>query len=292
MIQQVSEKQLVRQVRQLAKQTRKEILDAGLDLTNFDDIARKYGIKLAWREMPIDQDGYYSKDLRTITLNSAVTNTERRSFNFCHELTHDRVDRNDDLYEQIHEFAAQWTDDTFMDLVIERLCNAGAAELLIPAEDVRQVMREQGFSTSLIPDLCERFEASSIAVALQMVNCASHDCYLVIAEPQIINPPVSATSTLLPMIEPDGIAREQLVIIYSGVSSVAKYSIKRHQIIPVGHMLYDAFRTDGAVRGSAKIPFASGNGWHVPCNVLYFRGKVFAFFNVTQPISNFQMRLL
>jgi Zn-dependent peptidase ImmA (M78 family) len=288
LIQQVG---LVHQVRELAKRTRKEILDENLELSDFDRIARKYGVRLTWQELPIDRDGHYSKDLRTITLNSMITNPERQNFNFCHELIHDRVDRDDYLYEQIHEYAAQLASETFMDDVIERLCNAGAAELLIPSEDVRRLMLEKGFSTTLIPPLCECFGASSIAVAFQIVTCASHDCYLVIAEPRLVN--LKATDMQLPMpnIKPISIPQEQLVIIYTGGSPAAKYSIKRHQTIPANHLLYNALKTDEPLQGTAKIPFASGNGWDVSCEALCFRGKVFVLFNITLPISSQQMRL-
>jgi Zn-dependent peptidase ImmA (M78 family) len=285
----VTEKDLIRQAVLLAQRTRLEIQEAGLQVTDFSGVVQKYGIQLEWADLPIGEYGLYSKDERKITLSIRVTNPESGNFNFCHEFMHDCIEHYDDLLSLFADAHIRPGSDYE---VMERLCNAGGAELLMPSEDVRQMMLGQGFSTSLIHDLCERFEASSIAVAFQMVNCASHDCYLVIAEPQIVSTSVSTTATLMPMIQPDDTLREQLVIIYSGASSQAKYSIKRHQIIPVDHMLYQALRTDNSVRGDAKIPFASGNGWNVPCDALEFRGKVFAFFNVTQPVSHLQMRLL
>lgn len=287
-MQRVTDKELIRQAISLAQRTRIEIQEAGLQVTDFSSVVQKYDVQLDWADLPVGEYGLYSKDERKITLSIRVTNPESQNFNFCHEFTHDCIEHDNDLLSLFADAHIPPGSDYE---VMERLCNAGSAELLMPSEDVRQVMLKQGFSTSLIPDLCERFEASSIAVALQMVNCASHDCYLVIAEPQIVSPSASATSTLMPIIEPDDIAREQLVIIYSGVSSVAKYSIKRRQTIPVNHMLYDALQTDNSVRGDAKIPFASGNGWDVSCDALNFRGKVFAFFNVEMPPSTSQMRL-
>ncbi|MCC6896907.1 MAG: ImmA/IrrE family metallo-endopeptidase [Anaerolineae bacterium] len=286
----MSEKELHRLVRDLARRTRQDLDKAEIAIDDFDGIAHKYDFKFAWQEMSLDKDGHYAKGVRIVTLNNRIMHLERHNFSFCHEFTHDRIDCDNALFEVIHEFTIDMSDED-MERLIERLCNIGAAELLIPSEDVRQVMLERGFSTSLIPELCERFGASSIAVAFQMVNCASHDCYLVIAEKQIVQPTAVHNQTPLLNIKPINVPQEQLVIIYSGASPVAKYSIKRNQTLSNNHLLYKSLHANEPVRGDAKLPFASGNGWDVPCEALYFRGKVFAFFNRTQPMSNLQMSL-
>lgn len=286
----VSEKELHRLVHDLVRRTRQEIDEAGIAIDDFEGIVYKYDIKLAWQEMSLDKDGYYAKGVRIITLNNSVTNLERRNFSFCHEFTHDRIDCDDDLCEIIHEFTINMSDED-TERLIERLCNIGAAELLIPSEDVRQMILERGFSTTLISELCERFSASSIAVAFQMVDCASHDCYLVIAERRIVRPMSNHSQVPLLSIKPTNVPQEQLVIIYSGASSAAKYSIKRNQAISNNHFLCGVLHANEPMRGDAKLPFASGNGWNVPCEALHFRGKVFAFFNVSTPISSAQLAL-
>jgi Zn-dependent peptidase ImmA (M78 family) len=288
LIQRATEKDLIRQSTSLASQTRLEILQAGLGVTDFSEVARKYGIQLEWGELPNGEDGSYSKDERKIILNSRIMNPERINFSFCHEFMHDRIEHDDNL---LCLFADAHLQRDRQYETMERLCNAGAAELLMPSDNVRELMREHGFSTTLIPELCQHFSTSSIAAAFQIVNCASHDCYLVIAEPQRSVPTTNSTQSLMFNIQSVSSPQEQLVILYSGASSSAKYSIKRNQIISANHLLNDALRASEPVIGMAKLPFASGNGWQVPCDALYFRGKVFAFFNVTQPISVHQLPL-
>lgn len=286
MIQRVGEKQLRQLVCELAKRTRNEIDEAGLNPNDFQGIADKYDVTLCWEELPLDNPGYYSKDERRIVLNRCIKNQERLNFTFYHELIHHLVEHDDEILTLLADAYIVSNYDT-----MERMCNAGAAELLMPSEDIRQVMLEHGFSTALIPELCERYNASSIAVAFQMVNCASHDCYLVIAETQRVSLTTEQCQTPMLNIEPINIPQEGLVIIYSGASSIARYSIKRHQVLPTNSMLYEALRVNESVQGDAKLPFASGNGWDVSCDALYFRGKVFAFFNLNQPVSVHQLSL-
>jgi len=81
-------------------------------------------------------------------------------------------------------------------------------------------------------------------------------------------------------------------MIYTAASPAAKYSIRRGQIMSVDHPVYAAWDQEGEVVScQAQIPFASGKGWDVDFDALYFRSKLFAFFNVSHPVSNDQMQL-
>jgi hypothetical protein len=61
-IERVTEHELIRKARALAKRTRREIDEAGLQPDDFKGIARKYNITLCWKEMPDSNLGYYSKE--------------------------------------------------------------------------------------------------------------------------------------------------------------------------------------------------------------------------------------
>ena len=154
----VKESDLHRLVRDLAKRTRAEIDQANLVIDDFQGISDKYDIKFQWPDMPLDTDGHYLKEVRIISLNQRITHSEHRNFSFCHEFTHDRIECDDDLREVIHEFTYE-TSDQDEERLMERLCNIGAAELLIPSDELSKVIDRHGLSTGLIPELCGRFNA-------------------------------------------------------------------------------------------------------------------------------------
>ena len=283
-IERVGERTLIRQTRALARRTRHAINEAGLRPDDFPGIARQFGITLRWGQLTDGRPGCYVKDTRTIVLDPRATLSERLHFTFGHELMHDRIEQDDDLLSLLADAYIRSDDAT-----MERLCNVGAAELLMPSDDVQAMVRAHGFSTNIIPALCHRYHASSLAVAIHMAATASHQCYLVIAGPREVRP--EETSPRLVEVHAT-LARPRLVMLYTVASPSATYAIKRGQAVPADHLMYAAWQKSGeTVRGRAHIPFASGKRWVVPCDASSFRGNVFAFFHVSDPVSPDQMRL-
>jgi Zn-dependent peptidase ImmA (M78 family) len=284
-IERVGEGELLRRARALAKGTRREIGEAGLRPDDFGRIARRYGLTLCWDRLTDDNPGCYHKDAKTIVLDPRVVLSERLHFTFHHELMHDRIEQDEDLLSLLADAYIR-SDHTTM----ERLCDAGAAELLMPSDDLQDMVRAHGFSTESIPVLCHHYHASSIAVAIHMASTASHQCYLVIAAPQYVRQEHTS-----PMLIDVTVAKAQprLVMLYTVASPSAKYAIKRGQQVPADHLMSVAWQKDGeTVSDRAPIPFASGTRWVVPCDASSFRGKVFAFFHASDPVSSDQMRLL
>jgi Zn-dependent peptidase ImmA (M78 family) len=273
-IRHVTEKRLIWVIRDLANQIRNEINQLGFDVYDFSVIAQHYGAKLYWEKMEQEKPGYYLKDESLIVLNNRISSSERLNFTFYHELAHHILEHNDDF---LSLFADAYLPTSGNYDLMEKLCNEAAAEILVPYNDLQCVLQEYDFSVSLIPLLSERYNASSIAVAIQMVTHASHDCYLVIAGTRGV----------------ENARQLELVIIYSSQSSTVKYSIKRFQVIHHNHLLYKALScAETPITGEGKLPFASGRGWCVACEAIYYRGRVFAFFNASQPISSKQLPLL
>jgi uncharacterized protein DUF955 len=185
----------------------------------------------------------------------------RRQFTFYHELMHHRIEHDDEMLSLFAD-ATPVADAALM----ERLCDVRAAELLLPGEDVQRLVQQHGLAPSTIPVLCQCYEASSIAAALQMVHTATTPCYLVIAGPS-------------------GAAyRRQgprLVMQYTAASPEARYTIQRGQPVPADHPITAAWAHAGTVvRTQVPLPFARGHGWAVLCEALAFRRRVFAVFHV------------
>ena len=257
---------------------------AGLRLDDFQGIADQYGIILHRGRLTGNRPGCYLQDRKTVVLDPRVQSPERLQFTFSHELMHDRIEQDDDCLSLLADAYIKSDHAT-----MERLCNAGAAELLMPSEDVQDMTRVCGFSTATIPALCHRYRASSLAVAIHMAFTASHQCYLVIAAPRDVRQEAALPMLVDVKATP---ARQQLVMLYTVASPSAPYAIKRGQLVPADHLMYTAWqRGDETMRGWANIPFASGRRWPVPCDALSFRGYVFAFFHVSDPLISEQMRL-
>ncbi|WP_119072002.1 ImmA/IrrE family metallo-endopeptidase [Aggregatilinea lenta] len=287
MIHRVTERELLKKACVLAEKTRRELDEAGLSPDDFCGIARRYSVELTWDSLPDDNPGCYVKERKRIVLDPSAQSPERLNFTFFHELMHDRIEHNDNMLSMLAD--AYVSSD---EIVMERLCNAGAAELLIPTADLRKTLQECEFSTGCIPVLCERYSASSIAVAFKMISAVSHNCFLVIAEPRFVAPENNGVPMLLEAPAVDGQCK--LLIIYSATSpGMRKYSIKIGQQVASDHPMYDALGQNGQiVQGQAKIPFASGRPWSVKFDALFYRSKVFAFFHVSSPVSANQLPLL
>lgn len=288
MIKGATVKELGRQVRELATSVRTTINAENLQPEDFTAIAHKYDLGFQWDDLGENNPGCYLRDQAKIVLNVRVQTPERLNFTFFHELMHNRIEATVDLLSAIHDAITSKS----IDDLIESLCEIGAAEIMMPSNDVQQMMTDHGFSTGLIPVLSEKYKASSIAVAIQMVTCASHDCYFVIAINRFVDQDeqqMSLSGIVLP-----GKKRPRLYIAYSGGSSVSKYPMARNIPIPDRHLMYTALEREGEViKGHADIPRRNSQWkpWIVDCETLCFKGKVFAFFNVDSPTASNQLRL-
>lgn len=71
-------------------------------------------------------------------------------------------------------------DTEAFDREVERCCDKGAAEFLMPQGRVAETIRTEGFSVDLVGLVAERHGASLIASASQLVHCAAVECYVVL----------------------------------------------------------------------------------------------------------------
>lgn len=276
----ISEVRLFKLARQLAKRKRDEIV--ALDLSRARTIAKHYGLSWKLGKLPLNKDGSYDEEKKTIIVNSRISSVERRKFTFFHELMHHFIRQDGGILSYLHDSASSERLDT----TLERLCQIGAAEFVIPADEVRSHLSDTPFSTLAIPVLCEQFGASAPAVAFQMTYCARHECYLTICELDQRHHNENQKAFL----ESRYVGRI-LRIIYSAQSSRTKFSIARFTEIPSNHLIWAVFREQNHRVGRADIPFRSGTVWIVDCDALFFRNAVYAFFNATSPVAPQQLSL-
>lgn len=278
---QISEANLFRLARQLASREREFLAIKGA--TKSQEIVKHYRLALRKGRLPFGKDGSYDAERRLIILSNQITSVERLKFTFYHELMHHLIREDGELLSYLHDSC---TPDQ-LEIMLERLCQAGAAEFAIPSSHVREYLDHNPFSTLAIPVLCDGFKVSAPAVAYQLVYCAKHECYFVACEPGKGKQNIQQEAFMGQ--DADGI---ELRVIYSGKSLGAKYSIARHTTIPHDHLLWAAFRDRTHLSERAMIPFRSGRKWEVYCDALFFRDSVYGFFNVTAPIAPQQLPLL
>ena len=186
------------------------------------------------------------------------------------------------LISFLHEYAPK---DQDFKAALEVFCNIGAAEFLVPSQNVRDLVVQQGFSMTLIETFETIFSASKPAIALQMAHCASHKCFVVVCEygsPQerFLQNQQGLLGNQEQLVQP------QLFVRYSATSpAIEKYSIGRFVTIPKDHVIHIAYQNKSLCTGTALIPFRSGKRWEVDCEAFFYRGKVYAAFNVTSPLN-------
>jgi hypothetical protein len=238
-------------------------------------------LKLTVREAELDFDeGQYYPDKQLIVLDPRVSDPDRINFTFFHEITHHLIREDGPLYSFLNEYAQSTRD---FKIALETYCNIGAAEFILPSNDMRGIIANQGFSIILVEQLENIYPASKPAIAIQMAQCASHECFIVVCEYGV----VPAKHTLYQstnFLNQHSKSTEQLFVQYSASSpSLKKYSIGRYTVISQDHIIGLAYRNQSHITGVDVIPFRSGTRWTVDCEATFCKGKVYAAFNITTP---------
>jgi hypothetical protein len=251
-----------------------------------DPIAIHLGIVVREGDLPFDEGQYIPADPPVIVLDPRVGDLDRLNFTYFHEISHHLIRHDGALYSFLHEYVPN---DKDFRVILNHYCNIGSAEFLIPSEDVHKVIAERGFSITLVEYLEPQYPASKPAIAIQLAQCASHKCFVVICEYGWV--PQRATQ----QIHMDGISqarRPQLYVLYSSSSPpVAKYTTARFVPIPKDHVITASYESQQLVNGRARIPFRSGTRWECECEAFFYKGKVYAAFNASPPTPPNQPRL-
>lgn len=248
-----------------------------------DPFARYLNIGIEEKKLDFDFGGYIpanppARPKPIIWIDPDAADIEHQNFTYFHEVTHHIIREDNEIYSFLNQIADRNEDLSALE---DRFANIGAAEFIIPSNLISGVLSERGFSISLISELDKQFPASKPAIAIQLAQCSSHKCFIVVCSygiRPVSHLPQEALLPNLPNQPP------QLFVQFSTKSpSQEKYSIAKFTAIPPDHLLYKVFETRTASKGRERIPFRSGTEWLVDCEAIYFRGRVYASFNITQP---------
>ena len=249
------------------------------ELPDFDEICAGLGLNVREVPLPPERDGLMDKQ-RAILVNSRIQNQERKQFTRFHEVMHHLIDRDEELISILNE--ATWGQDGEYDRQIERLCNIGAAEFLMPREKFTKLYKEKGFNVELIPVAAIDFKSSAIATTIQLAQIAPHSCITAICEYGLIpNETSPAQGDFLKQV--DYTSTKKLHVVYSASSPSMKYWLARYTHIPDNHIIHQAFRQSQSLEGESYVPFRTGKQPPCYCETLLDKDRVYVLFHRVPP---------
>ncbi len=253
-----------------------------LQWANPFELARELEVSITIGKLGPDQEG--AAFAENIVLDPTIGVKARQRFTLYHEIVHHLIRRSDKLYSILHD---QYHSDKDLTRIIERLCNVGAAEFVIPHSTVLAAMEAEGFSISLARDLSRVDEVSPTAVCVQLALCAKHGCIATVCR-MALSPRVDGLG-LFGEVKPGMILQVDIAI----SSYYTKYRIARGSLIPKGHLLYDAYETasNDIVSGTAQVPSRNNRTWMVDCEATRIGKQVFGLFHLDPPPINSRHQL-
>jgi len=250
-----------------------------------DPIAKHLNIKVVEQKVLYGKGGMYvPAEYPRIAIDIQSGEQERLNFTFFHEICHHLIRQDEELYGFLDDHAANNLHGT-----IEHYCDIGAAEFLIPRDEIRELIDQQGFSIEMIRDFDAIFPASKPAIAIQMAQCAAHQCIITVCEYDLLPEGNNGQFALKGIPET---TQPQLFVQYSSSSPSCKYRSGRFIPISKEHFLAGVYEAQNFARGHDNIPFRSGTKWAVNCEGFFYKGKVYAAFHITDPKSVQQMSFL
>lgn len=209
------------------------------------DACLALGLRLIRAQLPRRTDGSLTADGRVI-VSDAIEWTSRLEFTAFHEIVHYLLDEDGELIEYFTEVLS--SNHEFYDRAIERCCQIGAAEFMIPRARVRALLTDNGFSVDLVGPLAGLNGASIVAAAVQLAACAPVACYVVVCR--------YGVSPLWP--HDLGLYVEQ-----AAMRAEMRYPWMRGTSIPADHLLYRVWETKQPCSGPSSVPFRSRKSY--PC---------------------------
>jgi hypothetical protein len=167
----------------------------------------------------------------------------RRRFTICHECTHTFFPG----YRRLPQYRCNPSRDGASDRGLERLCDVGAGELLLPRKYFVRDLSDVGFNLDGMEQLAGHYQASLEATAQRMVTLSRSPALLIVLEPRT-KPRESG--------DPDAVAK--LRVRASRSQGTWPY-IPRHKSVEKGTLLHRAFEGEiihekTSIRGLTREP--------------------------------------
>lgn len=244
----------------------------------FHRICAVLGLSVKEGRLPPKVDGILQG--RTILINSRIENKERKQFTRFHEITHHLINEDEELIAMLHDMP--WARGDEYEIQLERLCNIGAAEFLMPREEFTKLYKEQEFNVGLIPFAANNFGSSVIATTIQLAQVAPTSCITAICQNGTI--PNAMMPSQSHFFDAEELTTSpKLHVVYSASSPTAKYGLARGTAIPDDHPINQAFLESQFLEGESYVPFRSGKKMPCNCEALPDGDRVYALFHWGSP---------
>lgn len=231
-------------------------------------------LKVGRASLPAGTDGLISNGY--VVVSRSITWPSRMEFTIFHEITHHLLDDDGEIIEYFTQHLRN--NDEEYKMAIERCCNLGAAEFLMPGARVRGIIDERGFSVDLVQYIADHCGTSIIAAAIQLASCAPIDCYVVLCA----YGPVPRWSP----------SQTALFVEYASASTQTKYPLARFTPIPSDHVLFQAWRDQVAAVGRSYVPFRSGKRQPCDCEARLIGERVVGLLALERPVPSNQLSLM
>ena len=247
------------------------------------EIADKLGFHYRQDSSIAPNLGIYIPDPPSITIDPIIWK-DRAAFTFFHEVTHYLLDKDGRLISYLHDAVK---DEFEFRQTIERACNTGAAEFLIPHSEVLRLASGVQWDSQLIRKVHRSFSASWVACVLQIASVAPHDCIGVVCG-QNSNSQVQPSRLRANSVDSTG----HLEVLHSISSNSMKYSVARGTRVPIEHAFWSVWETGLDVDVQSFIPYRSGK--RQPCRCVGARQGpvILGLLHAIDPPDPRQLRLV
>jgi len=228
----------------------------------------RLGLRLRRAALPPGIDGLLADGC--VVVDATLTHRARVEFSIYHEIMHHLLDEDGALIE--YYTARLRRDERSYRAAIERCCQQGAAEFLLPRERVQAAIAADGFAPHLVGLLADGAGVSLAAAAIQLARCAPVECYVVLCR--------AASS---------GPGPEGLVVDYAPTNG--RYPLVRSSPIPADHPLARSWQARGPASGWSYVPFPSGKRVSCHCEATYRAGRVIGVLARERPVPRAQLAL-